>query len=144
MSNDTTKHPSAEHIRARIADRCAALSDSSNSHHQNHVEGVIRGLLIALTGRDHRAPHDLRDIFTAAEIPFTVSDGAEGPEIDIPAEWLRAHSLDDNWNLIEGPSGPPRETKPDPREGVTLCVRLPDAPDRLTATLAAIKQGGPR
>jgi hypothetical protein len=101
MSNDSTNnHLDPEFIRASIANRCAELAGSCSGLHDAHVSGIIRGLLWALKGKDPGNVGTLDGILEAAEIPFAMGDSDDGPTVDISAEWLSAHGLDEDWNFL--------------------------------------------
>lgn len=59
-------------IRLLILERLRVVSGSCNSTHLTHNDGVFRGLLWAMTGRDPgtRLLEDVGRILEAASIPF--------------------------------------------------------------------------
>lgn len=65
-------------IRAAIEGLIDAMSDSCNSGHIDHTDGVLRGLLWALTGQDHGTylSEDMGNVLTLARIPYT--EGEDG------------------------------------------------------------------
>jgi hypothetical protein len=66
-------------IKEAIINRFDAMNSSCNSHHINHNEGVIRGLLWALTGTDpqgelHPNGNYTVEVLTLAGIPFHIEN----------------------------------------------------------------------
>ena len=86
-----------EEIRAHIVERLNVMSESCNSHHCGHVAGVVRGLALALTGKDIGPPERVERVLEPCGIPFV----RNGDGVDIPSEWLLAHGLTDKFKWIE-------------------------------------------
>ena len=53
---------SEEEIIDAIADRAVAVNESCNSYYTNHIQGIIRGLVWALTETDKGAMRNIDDI----------------------------------------------------------------------------------
>lgn len=62
-------------IKEAILERLNAASGSINTVHIHHTDGVMRGLLWALTGKDHGTylTENVARIMDLAGIPYTVS-----------------------------------------------------------------------
>lgn len=68
----------ADQIRAAIENRIDAMSGVCNAGYRDHADGLLRGLLWALTGVDPGTyvTTDMRNVLNLAGIPFT--EGTDG------------------------------------------------------------------
>ncbi len=59
-------------IQIAILGRIKAIEGSCNSYYHNYTDGTIRGLIWALTGKDHLINESTTadEILTLAEIPY--------------------------------------------------------------------------